>query len=49
MDTWITDLLAALALPQYSLLTVFVVSTLSATILPMGSEAVVFGLVKLNP
>ncbi|RZS63287.1 YqaA family protein [Sphaerotilus mobilis] len=49
MDTWIPSLLATLALPQYSLLTVFVVSTLSATILPMGSEAVVFGLVKLNP
>ncbi len=49
MDTWIPTLLAALALPQYSLLTVFVVSTLSATLLPMGSEAVVFGLVKLNP
>ena len=49
MDTWIPSLLAALALPQYSLLAVFVVSTLSATLLPMGSEAVVFGLVKLNP
>ncbi|MGY0197529.1 YqaA family protein [Leptothrix sp. BB-4] len=49
MDTWIPTLLAALALPKYSLLAVFVVSTLSATILPMGSEPVVFGLVKLNP
>jgi membrane protein YqaA with SNARE-associated domain len=28
---------------------VFVVSFISATLLPMGSEPVVFGLVKLNP
>ena len=42
-------MLAALALPQYGLLTVFIVTTLSATLLPMGSEPVVFGLVKLNP
>lgn len=49
MDTWIAPLLAALALPQYGLLTVFLVATLSATLLPMGSEPVVFGLVKLNP
>jgi membrane protein YqaA with SNARE-associated domain len=49
MDTWIASLLAALALPKYGLLTVFLVATLSATLLPMGSEPVVFGLVKLNP
>lgn len=42
-------LLAALALPEYGLSTVFVVSFLSATLLPMGSEPAVFGLVKLNP
>lgn len=41
--------LAALALPEYGLSTVFVVSLVSATLLPMGSEPVVFGLVKLNP
>ncbi|MEY8879713.1 MAG: YqaA family protein [Leptothrix sp. (in: b-proteobacteria)] len=49
MDAWITPLLALLALPQYGLLTVFIVATVSATLLPMGSEPVVFGLVKLNP
>lgn len=38
-----------LALPQYGLSTVFVVSFISATLLPLGSEPVVFGLVKLNP
>ena len=41
-------MLAALALPQYGLSTVFVVALVSATLLPMGSEPAVFGLVKLN-
>jgi membrane protein YqaA with SNARE-associated domain len=49
MDTWISALLAALALPQFGLTTVFVVAFLSATLLPMGSEPAVFGLVQLNP
>ncbi|MCC6197646.1 MAG: DedA family protein [Burkholderiales bacterium] len=48
MDHWIAPLLAALALPQYGLSTVFVISLVSATLLPMGSEPAVFGLVKLN-
>ena len=43
------SLLTALALPEFGLSTVFVVSLISATLLPMGSEPVVFGLVKLNP
>jgi membrane protein YqaA with SNARE-associated domain len=38
-----------LALPQFGLSTVFVVSFVSATLLPLGSEPAVFGLVKLNP
>lgn len=38
-----------IALPEHGLSTVFVVAFVSATLLPMGSEAVVFGLVKLNP
>jgi membrane protein YqaA with SNARE-associated domain len=49
MDIWIDQLLHALALPQYSLSTVFIVSFISATLLPLGSEPVVYGLVKLNP
>ena len=49
MDAWLTPLLDALALPQYGLSTVFVVAFVSATLLPMGSEPAVFGLVKLNP
>ena len=43
------SLLAALALPKFGLSTVFVVALISATLLPLGSEPAVFGLVKLNP
>lgn len=49
MPDWITHLLALLSLPQYSLSTVFVVSFISATLVPMGSEPVVFGLIQLQP
>ena len=49
MDDWINSLLAMLALPNFGLSTVFVVSFISATLLPLGSEPAVFGLVKLNP
>ncbi len=43
------QLLAVLALPKFGLPTVFVVSFLSATLIPLGSEPAVFGYVKLNP
>jgi membrane protein YqaA with SNARE-associated domain len=49
MEAWLESLLLTLALPKYGLSTVFVVALISATLLPMGSEPVVFGLVKLNP
>ncbi|MBK6470625.1 MAG: DedA family protein [Betaproteobacteria bacterium] len=49
MEAWLQQLLDLLALPQYGLATVFVVSTISATLLPAGSEFAVIGLVKLNP
>ncbi|GAB4212204.1 MAG: YqaA family protein [Rhodoferax sp.] len=49
MDAWIPHLLHWLALPEVGLSTVFVVALVSATLLPMGSEPVVFGLVQLNP
>lgn len=49
MDAWLQQLLAALALPEYGLSTVFVVAFVSATLLPLGSEPAVFGLVKLSP
>ena len=41
--------MALLALPKFGLSTVFVVAFISATLLPLGSEPAVFGLVKLNP
>jgi membrane protein YqaA with SNARE-associated domain len=49
MPPWLEALLTTLALPQYGLSTVFVVAFVSATLLPMGSEPAVIGLVKLNP
>jgi membrane protein YqaA with SNARE-associated domain len=49
MEAWLQSLLAMLALPEFGLSTVFVVSLISATLLPLGSEPAVFGLVKLNP
>ena len=49
MEAWLQSLLTMLALPEFGLSTVFVVSVISATLLPLGSEPAVFGLVKLNP
>lgn len=49
MDAWLTPLLQWLALPQFGLSTVFVVSFVSATLVPLGSEPAVFGLVSLRP
>ena len=49
MDAWIDSLLALLALPKFGLSTVFVIAFVSATLLPLGSEPAVFGLVKLSP
>lgn len=49
MPSWFTSIMHLLALPEYGLSTVFVVAMVSATLLPMGSEPAVFGLIKLNP
>lgn len=53
MEAWlqysINWLLAALALPEVGLSAIFTVSTVSATILPLGSEPAVFGYIKLSP
>lgn len=53
MQSWfegaIASLLALVALPKVGLPAVFVVAMVSATLVPMGSEPVVFGLVKLRP
>ena len=49
MEAWFHTLMDALALPEFGLSTVFVVAMVSATLLPLGSEPAVFGLIKLNP
>ncbi|MBI5268451.1 MAG: DedA family protein [Burkholderiales bacterium] len=47
--SWVEHLLAALAVPKLGLTAVFLISVLSATLLPLGSEFAVIGLVKLDP
>ena len=49
METWFASMLALLALPKFGLSTLFVVAFVSATLLPLGSEPVLLGLIKLNP
>ena len=49
MQELIDPLLDLLSLPKVGLGAMFVVAFVSATLLPMGSEPVLFGLVKLNP
>lgn len=44
-----TALLHWLAIPQIGLGAVFLIAFVSATLLPLGSEPAVFGLVKLQP
>lgn len=49
MQEWLDSLMALLALPRFGLSTLFFVSFVSATLLPLGSEPALFGLLKLNP
>jgi len=49
MQAWFDSLLALLALPEFGLSTLFIVAFVSATLLPLGSEPALFGLLKLNP
>ncbi len=49
MESWLTQTLTLLALPEYGLATLFLIAFISATLLPMGSEPALFGLLKLNP
>ncbi|MFJ5380023.1 YqaA family protein [Cupriavidus sp. CER94] len=49
MEAFIDWLFETVALPKVGLPAVFVVSLVSATLLPLGSEPAVFGYVKLNP
>ncbi len=49
MEAQFLSLLEWFSLPQHGLTTVFIVAVVSATLLPMGSEFAVFGLLKLSP
>jgi membrane protein YqaA with SNARE-associated domain len=49
MESLVESLLAWFSLPEFGLSTIFAVSFVSATLLPLGSEPAVFGFVKLNP
>ena len=49
MHDWLDPLLALLALPRYGLTTLFIAAFVSATLLPVGSEPVLYGLLRLNP
>ena len=49
MEHWVDHLLHLLALPKFGLGALFLVSFVSATLLPLGSEPALFGLLKLNP
>ena len=46
---WLEPILALLALPRFGLTTLFLAAFISATLLPVGSEPVLFGLLHLNP
>src|SRR3546814_15619778 len=53
MEAWLQSsihwLLLTLALPRFGLSAIFIVSLVSATLLPLGSEPAVFGFVKISP
>ena len=49
MPSWLTSLFDILALPEYGLSTLFVAAFVSATLVPVGSEPALFGLLQLNP
>jgi membrane protein YqaA with SNARE-associated domain len=49
MNDWLQALLQALSLPQFGLTTLFFIALVSATLLPLGSEPALAGLLYLNP
>ena len=49
MEAYLNDFLIWMSLPLVGLPAVFVISLVSATILPMGSEPALFAYLKLNP
>ena len=49
MPEWFNTILSTLALPEYGLSAVFVMSFISATLVPIGSEPIMFGILKVDP
>lgn len=49
MEIFFTDLLRALSLPEYGLSTLFLVSFIAATLVPLTPTPFLMGLIKLNP
>jgi membrane protein YqaA with SNARE-associated domain len=49
MEDWLASVLALLALPRYGLSALFVAAFVSATLIPVGSEPVLYGVLRLNP
>ena len=49
MEAWLDWMMRVLALPEVGLSTVFFIAFVASTLVPLGSEPAVFGLVKLNP
>lgn len=49
LNVALQQLLAWLALPEFGLSTLFVIAFVSATLLPLGSEPALVGLLHLNP
>jgi membrane protein YqaA with SNARE-associated domain len=49
MQDWLHFLLRFLALPEFGLPSLFIASFISATLLPIGSEPALYGLLRLNP
>lgn len=49
MEAFVAWVIQWFALPQNGLSSIFLISFISATLLPLGSEPAVFGYAKLNP
>jgi membrane protein YqaA with SNARE-associated domain len=49
IETAIHALLGLLAIPEIGLVSVFLISFISATLVPMGSEPIVFAVIKADP
>jgi membrane protein YqaA with SNARE-associated domain len=47
--SWLEPILVLLALPRFGLSTLFVAAFISATLVPVGSEPALYGLLRLNP